>query len=393
MTSSSTGRMRVLHVNDELDFADLTATFLERESDRFDVGTATSADEGLEILANRGLDCIVSDYDMPGMNGIEFLEAVRGQHPELPFILYTGKGSEEVAGEAISAGVTDYIQKESGTDQYLLLANRIENAVTNYWTQQTAKQRKERFEMFFEESPIGAVQWDENFRFERVNERAEEILGYTEAELRGESWQTVVAESDRKRVGDTARRLLSTGDGRYVVSKNVRKDGEIRQCEWHNRVVTDGDGEASLLFSNFQDITDREWRKTELDKYETIVETLSDAVYVLDEEGRFTYVNDEFVELVGYDRETIIGNTASLIKDDEAIERAERQLSRLLSRDGPETVRFEVTVHPRLGDPVVCQDHMSVLPYEGEQFDGSVGVLRAVTERTAREREREAAER
>jgi len=89
--------------NDELDFADLTATFLERESDRFDVGTATSADKGMEILANQGVDCIVSDYDMPRTNGIEFLEAVRDQHPELPFILYTGKGSEEVAGEAISA--------------------------------------------------------------------------------------------------------------------------------------------------------------------------------------------------------------------------------------------------------------------------------------------------
>jgi len=57
----------------------------------------------MEILANQGVDCIVSDYDMPRTNGIEFLEAVRDQHPELPFILYTGKGSEEVAGEAISA--------------------------------------------------------------------------------------------------------------------------------------------------------------------------------------------------------------------------------------------------------------------------------------------------
>ncbi len=51
-------------------------------------------------------------------DGIEFLEAVREGHRDLPFILYTGKGSEEVASDAISAGVTDYLQKGSGTDQY-----------------------------------------------------------------------------------------------------------------------------------------------------------------------------------------------------------------------------------------------------------------------------------
>jgi PAS domain S-box-containing protein len=84
--------------------------------------------------------------------------------------------------------------------------------------------------------------------------------------------------------------------------------------------------------------------------------------------------------LVGYDRETIIGNTPSLIKDEGDVEQAEKQLGRLLSSDGPESAVFEVTIHTREGDPVVCEDHMGVLPYEGEQFNGSVGVLRDITE-------------
>ncbi len=61
---------------------------------------------------------------MPGQDGIEFLESVRAIDEKLPFILFTGKGSEEVASEAISAGVTDYLQKHQGTDQYTMLANR-----------------------------------------------------------------------------------------------------------------------------------------------------------------------------------------------------------------------------------------------------------------------------
>lgn len=130
--------IRVLHVDDEPDFAELAATFVEREDDRFDIQTATSASEGLDSLASDDFDCVVSDYNMPAQNGIEFLEDVRADYPDLPFILFTGKGSEEVASDAISAGVTDYLQKGSGFEQYELLANRVLNAVEQYRSKQRA---------------------------------------------------------------------------------------------------------------------------------------------------------------------------------------------------------------------------------------------------------------
>ena len=266
-----------------------------------------------------------------------------------------------------------------------LLAGNLVAAFDRIDREQTARQRRERLSLFFEESPLGAVQWDDEFQFERVNRRAEEILGYSEAELRGESWETVVAEEDRGQVGDAVEALLAAGGGTEVLNRNVRKDGEVLTCEWHNRAITDENGEVKSVFSKFQDVTDRERRRTELEEYGTIIGALNDAVYVLDEEGRFTYVNDEFVELVGYDRETILGNTPSLIKDEEGVQRAEQELGRLLSSDGPDAVTFEVMIQPREGDPIVCEDHMGVLSYEGEEFDGSVGTLRDITERKDRE--------
>ena len=130
--------IRILHVEDEPDFADLVATFLESENEQFQISTAQSASDGLEQLVAAEFDCIVSDYNMPGQDGIEFLETLRDDYPNLPFILFTAKGSEEVASDAITAGATDYIQKGSGTDRYELLANRITNAVKQYRATQRA---------------------------------------------------------------------------------------------------------------------------------------------------------------------------------------------------------------------------------------------------------------
>jgi len=133
----------------------------------------------MERLESEGIDCVVSDYDMPGTDGLEFLEEVRGAYPDLPFILFTGKGSEEIASEAISAGVTDYLQKGSGTDQYTVLANRVENA--------TEKHHAER-EM---ESGLRAIETArEGIAWTRAQVRLRQpgLQGYLRLRERGDGW-------------------------------------------------------------------------------------------------------------------------------------------------------------------------------------------------------------
>jgi len=105
-------RIQVLHVDNDANFADLVKNRLEHETDRISVQIAAAPEEGLSVVATEAIDCIVSDYDMPTQNGVEFLQSVREEYPDLPFILYTSKGSEEIASEAISADVTDTYKKK-----------------------------------------------------------------------------------------------------------------------------------------------------------------------------------------------------------------------------------------------------------------------------------------
>ena len=381
--------IRVLHVDDQADFADLTATALEREDDRLSVEAVTSADEVLERLTD-GVDCVVSDYDMPGRNGIEVLEAVRERAPDLPFILFTGKGSEEIASEANSAGVTDYLEKEGGLGQYTVLANRIRNAVDQYRSKRALEDSQRRLSLFVEQSPLGVVEWDEEFRIVRLNDAAEEILGYAESEVRGDSWERIVSGADADAVGEVVDELLEDQGGYRSVNENVRADGEVIVCEWYNRVVTDddGDGDVVAIFSQFQEITDRIERERRLERstarLEALFENSPDMINVHDTAGNILDPNPRLCERTGYD----------------ADELADMKVWDLDERLDPETARrlwteMDVGDRRRLNGVYRCRDG-STFPVEihlqrldlggGERF---VVISRDVSERMVRERELE----
>jgi PAS domain S-box-containing protein len=226
------------------------------------------------------VDCIVSDYDMPGRNGLAFLDAVREDHPNLPFILFTGKGNEEIASRAISAGVTDYLQKDRGTGQYAVLANRIRNAVDQYRSQRELEASQKRLSLFVEQSPLGVLEYNSDFEIVGLNEAGEEILGYSEEELRGETWETLVTSESYENVDEVTSALAEAEGGYHSIDENVRKDGERIVCEWHNRVVTDDDsvdrrstsnrpqaddGDVVAVFSQFQDVTERRERQRRIE--------------------------------------------------------------------------------------------------------------------------------
>jgi PAS domain S-box-containing protein len=187
--------IRVLHVDDDPQMTELTKTLLERVDDNIAVVAETSVVAALNHLQEGEFDCVVSDYDMPNTDGLEFLEIIRREHPDLPFILFTGKGSEEIASEAISAGVTDYMQKESGTEQYEMLANRIRNAVERYLSQRRFWDALSWYRRLVEESLAGVFIVQDG-RFVHINEHMAEIFGYSEQELVGAPPDLIVSDSD-----------------------------------------------------------------------------------------------------------------------------------------------------------------------------------------------------
>ena len=324
--------IQLLHVDDQPSFTEMVAAQLEYERDRFTVQTATNATDGHDILADHEIDCVISDYEMPGQNGIEFLETVRTEYPELPFILYTGKGSEAVASEAISAGVTDYLQKGSEGGQYAVLANRIENAVDRYQAQRVVEESREQLSLFIDQSLLGVIEWNERLECVNMNDAATDILGYSADEFVGNSWEVIVPDSEHGTVSDIIASLSGSNGASRTVIENTTCDGERIICEWHNHVITDADGEIVTIFSQFQDITEQKQREhaieNERDKFKSLFEQLPiPAVLTTIEDGTpiVHNLNTAFEKTFGYDETELEGcNLDAYLAPDSLSQSADR---------------------------------------------------------------------
>ncbi len=119
----------ILYVDDETTLLDVTKIYLERTGE-FSVDTSESAAAALAMLPKKNYDAIVSDYQMPGMDGIEFLKVLRKEYPKLPFIIFTGKGREEVVIQAFDSGADFYLQKGGAPKpQFAELTRKISSIV------------------------------------------------------------------------------------------------------------------------------------------------------------------------------------------------------------------------------------------------------------------------
>jgi PAS domain S-box-containing protein len=125
--------LRILHVDDEENQLEFTKLFLKQIDEDVEIDSVLSPEEALELQEKKSYDCVVSDYKMLSMNGIELAQKVR-EKSTVPFILYTGQGSEEVAEKAFTAGVDDYLRKETEPTHYQVLAKRIRDTVEKHRT-------------------------------------------------------------------------------------------------------------------------------------------------------------------------------------------------------------------------------------------------------------------
>ncbi|MFD1568306.1 PAS domain-containing protein, partial [Halolamina litorea] len=345
-TSESKGAIHVLHVDDEPEVVERAAAFLEREDNHITVQSATSPADALETFDGSRIDCVVSGYEMPEQNGIEFLERVRDEYGDVPFILYTAKGSEEVASEAISAGVTDYLQKESTTSQYTVLANRIRNAVEQHRSRRAVEETERKLSELAERSD------DILFMFNRdwsellfINSAYEEVWGGSVERLEEEpkSFIEHVHPDDREEARASMERLAN-GESSRIEYRVVQPNGEQRWVRGDTQPIVDEAGNVTRIVGQVRDVTEQKGRELHL---ETIINNLPGYVY------RHEYAPEYPLEFVKGDAESITGYTAAELEET--------------------VVRAESIIHPEDREQL-WEDHVAAVEERGT-FDSTYRII------------------
>lgn len=188
----TTTPITVLHVDDDESFRELVVKFLRRTDEAIRVVSVGDVADGVERLRTDDIDCVLSDYEMPEMDGLDFLSRVRAFSTRLPFILYTSQGDEEVAKTAISKGVDDYIQKRPSAAHYLKLVARIRNEVRRA----RAEREREKQLAALEAASEGICVLDDGGRVSYANQAYLDLYGYEREELLGKSWEVLHPESE-----------------------------------------------------------------------------------------------------------------------------------------------------------------------------------------------------
>ncbi|MCK9630855.1 MAG: PAS domain S-box protein [Methanoregula sp.] len=210
----------VLYVDDEPDLLELGKLFLE-DVGQFTVDTSTSAEESLSSPSLVSYDAIISDYQMPGMNGIVFLKEVRQRFAALPFILFTGRGREEVVIAAINNGADFYLQKGGDpTAQFAELVHKVRQAVSR-------RKSESEITSIFQAVPVG-IAVVANRVLIRVNERLCTLTGYPREELEGKNTRFLYLDDEGyAAVGRMREQAYRDGAPEDVDVPWRRKDGTV----------------------------------------------------------------------------------------------------------------------------------------------------------------------
>lgn len=292
----------ILYVDDEPDMLELGKKSLEETGD-FLLDTALSARDGLLLLDGKNYDAVISDFQMTRMDGIAFLKEIRGRYRDMPFILFTGKGREEVVIEALNAGADFYLQKGGHPEaQFAELAHKVRQAVRRRQAERERALSEEKFSrVFFAGPSVAAIMESATGTISEVNDNFVKTTGYSRSDVIGRTFRELdifLNSADQQRIES----ILTDQGSLQEFEAGIRtKSGEIRTLLISGERIRIGD--RDLLFFQAIDISDRKLAETALRKSQILLANAMDLSHLVSWEfdalsKMFTF-NDRFYALYG----------------------------------------------------------------------------------------------
>ena len=284
--------LKVLIVDDDDELRQFMRMKLVKEAPYLSFSGVEGGPECIEYLKTNPVDCMVSDYQMPGMNGMELLLALREAGNDFPFIFVTGQGSEEVAREAFTNGANDYFTKDFGFAHFARIINSVDQAVRR----RDAEHERNRVE--------DALRASQKYLQTIIDTEPECVkllsldgklmmnsagLAMIEAdsleEVKGKSVYGLIVPEHREPFRALGEKVRQGGTGTLEFDM-VGFKGKRRRLETHAVPLRNENDEIIALLGITRDITERKQVENELGNSQSLLQAIvdgtPDAVYLKD---------------------------------------------------------------------------------------------------------------
>lgn len=290
--------MRILQVDDDEMTLFISLKHLEKMILGLELVQMKSPDEALEVLNHEDFDAIICDYQMPDISGLDFLDIIRKRGNNIPFIMFTGKGREEVAINALNLGADYYVEKGGDIEsQYAELAHVLKRVVAHHKSEKMLEKERKRTEKYLDVAGVIILALDTEGKVSMVNQKGCEILGRPKEEIIGKDWLSeFVPIGQREEVGRIFRETIEgrISEHDYEETAVLRKDGNMRTIAWNNTLLFDDDGRIIGTLSSGMDVTDIKRTEFKLKRALAKVESQKQDQELLFESARSVLTNMEF---------------------------------------------------------------------------------------------------
>lgn len=285
------GLIAVLHIDDETGFLEATKKILEMQAP-IHMYTATSVVEAKKILRRNKVDVIISDYEMPDKTGLEFLKELRKRRNNIPFIVLTGKGREEVAIEALNNGANGYFNK---LGKPATVYGQLMYAVFSAVKAKRAEEDLLKFKTISDRAGFGVMLIDLDGTLLYCNDALARMHGYTLAELAGKNHRIFHTEDDYAGVAGSREELFDTG---YLImeERHLRKDGSLIPVLTTVTLIRDRKETPLFIAVIVTDITEKKIVERKLEETERrlwdMLDNMMEGCQIIGYDWRYLYVND-----------------------------------------------------------------------------------------------------
>ncbi|HEX6175713.1 MAG TPA: ATP-binding protein, partial [Candidatus Binatia bacterium] len=261
---------------------------------------ATSAEETLQRIASNGYDCVLLDYYIPGVRGLALFQKIREVAANMPVVIFTGRGDEDIAVELMKAGAADYLPKASLTAERLASSLRhiIElsgAAEARRRAEEELRAQEARFRTLVNAIPQLAWMADRTGAAYWFNDRWYDYTGTSFEEAQGWGWRKAHHPDHLQRVVESLRRSFEAGDDWEETHPLRGKDGTYRWFLSRALPIRGEDGSITNWLGTNTDITDQKNAEAERERALALEQQLRSQA------ERATRARDEVMAIVVHD--------------------------------------------------------------------------------------------